>query len=198
MRPLARPARPDPRRGLTRRPRFGTPPHMTDAASPADLPPDVPPDVPLADFPTAHSPFHAHLGVRLAAWCDGHALLLCDTAGHHANRSGIVHGGLVLSLIDQAGAFAGLFCPIPGRVRRAVTLDLDCRFTGQAAIGTRLAAEGRVMTAGRNVFFARTEVRDAAGTLIAFGASTHRYRAGSAEPEGVPEGVPAGVPGAEG
>ena len=39
---------------------------------------------------------------------------------------------------------------------------------------------------GRNVFFARTEVFDAAGTLIAFGASTHRYRAGSGDPMGVP------------
>ena len=52
--------------------------------------------------------------------------------------------------------------------------------------GTRLAAEGRVARAGRNVFFARTEVFDAEGNLIAFGASTHRYRAGSADPAGVP------------
>src|SRR5215213_5513297 len=93
---------------------------------------------------------------------------------------------LVLSMVDQAAAFAGLFCPDPARVRRAVTLDLDCRFTGQAAVGGRLTAEGRVVTAGRNVFFCRTEVFDAAGTLVAFGASTHRYRTGSADPMGVP------------
>jgi uncharacterized protein (TIGR00369 family) len=138
------------------------------------------------EFPTSHSPYHAHLGVRVAEWREGYARLVCDTAGHHANRSGIVHGGVVLSMVDQAAAFAGLFCPVPGRVRRAVTLDLDCRFTGQAAVGGRLSAEGRVVTAGRNVFFARTEVRDEAGTLVAFGASTHRYRAGSADPAGVP------------
>lgn len=140
----------------------------------------------LPDFPDTHSPYHAHLGIAVAEWRDGYARLVCDTAAPHANRSGIVHGGLVLSMIDQAGAFAGLFCPFPGRVRRAVTLDLDCRFTGQAAIGTRLTAEGRVMTSGRNIFFARTEVFDAEGNLIAFGASTHRYRSGSADPQGVP------------
>ena len=138
------------------------------------------------DFPNTHSPYHAHLGVDVAEWRDGYARLVCDTVAHHANRSGIVHGGVLLSMIDQAAAFAGLFCPFPGRVRRAVTLDLDCRFTGQAAIGRRLVAEGRVMTAGRNVFFCRTEVFDADGTLIAFGASTHLYRAGSGDPEGVP------------
>lgn len=141
---------------------------------------------PFPEFPHAHSPFHAHLGVHLAEWRDGFAKLVVDTETYHANRSGIVHGGMLLSLVDQAAAFAGLFCPFPDRVRRAVTLDLNCRFTGQAAIGGRLVAEGRVVTSGRNIFFARTEVFDAKGTLVAYGSSTHRYRAGSGDPAGVP------------
>jgi uncharacterized protein (TIGR00369 family) len=140
----------------------------------------------LPHFPNSDSPYHHHLGVTVADWQDGFARLVCDTVEHHANRSGIVHGGVLLSMLDQAAAFAGLYCPFPGRVRRAVTLDLDCRFTGQARIGLRLTAEGKVMTAGRNVFFARTELFDAEGTLIAFGASTHRYRAGSGDKQGVP------------
>ena len=73
-----------------------------------------------------------------------------------------------------------------------VTLDLDTRFTGQAKVGEQLIAEGRVVTAGRNIFFARGEVKDGAGNLVAFGASTHRYRSGSHAPEGIPlEGRPA-------
>jgi uncharacterized protein (TIGR00369 family) len=138
------------------------------------------------EFPYTDSPYHQHLGVQVAEWRDSYAKLVCDTARQHANRSGIVHGGVILSLIDQAAAFAGLFCPFPGRVRRAVTLDLDCRFTGQARIGERLTAEGRVVTAGRNVFFCRTEVFDAEGRMVAYGGSTHRYRAGSGDPQGVP------------
>ncbi|WP_245624347.1 PaaI family thioesterase [Belnapia moabensis] len=139
-----------------------------------------------AGMDTTHSPYHQHLGITVEEWREGYARLVCETAPFHANRSGIVHGGLLLSMIDQAAAFAGLYCATPGRVRRAVTLDLDCRFTGQAAIGGRLVAEGRVVTGGRNVFFARTEVFDAEGRMVAFGASTHRYRAGSGDPEGVP------------
>ena len=137
--------------------------------------------------PHTAAPYHDHLGLGIAEWRDGYCRMVCDAAAHHANRSGIVHGGLLLSLMDQAAAFAGLYCPVPGRVRRAVTLDLDCRFTGQAVPGRRLAAEGRVVTAGRNVFFARTEIRDETGTLIAYGSSTHRYREGSGDPAGVPE-----------
>ncbi|MDB5416316.1 MAG: protein containing phenylacetic acid degradation-related protein domain [Rubritepida sp.] len=134
----------------------------------------------------ALSPFHDLLGITMLSWEDGLARLVCTPGPQHANRSGIVHGGVMLALLDQANAFAGLYCPTPGRTRLAVTLDLDTRFTGQGQMGARLIAEGKVVTAGRNIFFARGEVRDDAGTLIAFGASTHRYRSGSHAPEGVP------------
>lgn len=133
-----------------------------------------------------HSPYHDLMGIEVVSWEDGLARLHCLLRPQHANRNGIGHGGVMLSLIDQAGAFAGLFCPHPGRKRSAVTLDLDCRFTGQGRIGALLVAEGRVATAGRNVFFAKTEVKDETGALIAFGASTHRYREGSGDPMGVP------------
>lgn len=131
------------------------------------------------------SPYHDLLGIEVVHWEDRLARLHCRLVPAHANRGGIGHGGVMLSLLDQAGAFAGLFCPHPGRRRSAVTLDLDCRFTGQARIGALLVAEGTLVTAGQNVFFARSEVRDDTGALIAFGASTHRYRAGSGDPMGV-------------
>src|SRR3712207_8907645 len=99
-------------------------------------------DAPPARFPHADSPYHAHLGIEVAEWREGYARLVCDTAAPHANRSGIVHGGLVLSMIDQAAAFAGLFCPDPARVRRAGTPDPHCRFTRQAAVGPRLSGGG--------------------------------------------------------
>lgn len=142
-----------------------------------------------SDFTSASSPFHELLGLDLVEWRDGFARVICDTGPQHINRSGIVHGGVILSLIDQAGAFAGLWCSVPGNIRRAVTIDLDCRFTGQVDAG-RIVAEGKLATRGRNIFFARTEVFDTAGRLVAFGASTHRWRAGSETVEGQPEQQP--------
>jgi uncharacterized protein (TIGR00369 family) len=146
-------------------------------------------DTPLDPHPAA---FHDLLGLELVEWREGFARVACEAGPRHANRSGIVHGGVMLAMIDQAAAYAGLWCSVPGNIRRAVTLDLDCRFTGQVARG-RLLAEGRVVTRGRNIFFCRTEVFDPAGTLVAFGASTHRWRAGS---EGV-EGQPPAASGAD-
>lgn len=143
---------------------------------------------PLADHIRAQalSPFHGLLGIEMAHWEEGLARMVCIPGPQHANRSGIVHGGVMLALLDQVNAFAGLFCPTPGRKRHAVTLDLDTRFTGQGKLGHRLIAEGVLVSAGRNIFFARGEVKDEAGNLVAFGASTHRYRAGSHTLEGVP------------
>lgn len=129
--------------------------------------------------------FHELLGLTLIEWRDGFARVAVETGPRHSNRSGITHGGVILSLIDQAAAYAGLWCGVPGNIRRAVTLDLDCRFTGQVKAG-RLTAEGRVVSRGRNIFFCRTEVFGADGAMVAFGASTHRWRAGSESTEGQP------------
>lgn len=141
------------------------------------------------DHAATASPFHDLLGLELAEWRAGFARMTCKLGPQHMNRSGIAHGGVILALIDQSAAFSGLHCTVPGNVRRAVTVDLDCRFTGQVSAGI-VSAEGRVVSAGRSIFFCRTEVFDAEGRMIAFGASTHRYRRGSEVPEGVPAGTP--------
>jgi uncharacterized protein (TIGR00369 family) len=138
------------------------------------------------------APYHALLGLQLQDWQDGYARVTCEIGQQHTNRSGIAHGGVILSMIDQTAAYSGLWCSVPGNVRKAVTIDLDCRFTGQVQQGGQLVAEARIATRGRNIFFVRTEVKDAKGTLVAFGASTHRWRAGSETVEGQPAGAKEG------
>ena len=135
------------------------------------------------------APFHDLIGITVDEWRDGFARLALLVEPRHHNRSGVLHGGVLLSMIDQAGGYAGLFCTVPGNVRRAVTVDLDTRFTGQVTTG-RIVAEGRVVTAGRNIFFTRTEVLGPDGKIVAFGSGTHRWRSGSNTPEGVPADSP--------
>ena len=132
-----------------------------------------------------NAPFHDLIGIRLEDWQDGFARLSLLVEPRHHNRSGVLHGGVLLAMIDQAGGFSGLHCSVPGNVRRAVTLDLNTRFTGQVKAG-KIVAEGRVVTAGTNIFFTRTDVFGPDGQLIAFGSGTHRWRSGSQNKEGVP------------
>ncbi|MBO1074002.1 PaaI family thioesterase [Roseomonas marmotae] len=141
------------------------------------------------DFAAASAPYHDLLGMRLEEWRDGYARVAMEAGEQHMNRSNIVHGGVILSMIDQAAGFSGLWCSVPGNARRAVTIDLDCRFTGQTLAG-RVVAEARMVSRGRNIYFVRTEVFNAAGQMVAFGSSTHRWRKGSETVEGVPEQPP--------
>ncbi len=124
------------------------------------------------------SGFAAQTGCRIVAWEDGRAELALDIEPRHLNRGGTVHGGVLATLIDVTGALAGLYTGSADRIRGAVTLSLNISYTGQVSAGT-LRAYGKVQSAGRSVFFSRTEVFDSAGHPIAHGDAVNRYRRGS-------------------
>jgi len=91
----------------------------------------------------------------------------------------------VLGLIDQAAAYSGLWCSVPGNARRGLTLALAAQFIAPVTPGP-VVAEARVVGRGGTTFFTRTEVFRADGTLVATGQGTHRWRSGSERVEGMP------------
>lgn len=131
------------------------------------------------------APFHDLFAFRLLAWRAGHATLEATAGPEHRNRAGVVHGGVVLALIDQAAAYAGLWCSVPGNARRGMTLSLATQFTAPVK-GGRLVAEAEMVSRGGTTFFTRVVVRDEGGTIVATGQGTHRWRSGSEREEGVP------------
>ena len=133
------------------------------------------------------SPYADLMQFRVVVWREGYAQVACEVTPAVMNRNGIVHGGVMLALLDEAAGTAGVWCPVPGNERRSVTVDLNCRFVAPGRAG-RILAEAHVVSSGRSIFFCKSEVRDAAGTLLAFGSSTHRFRSGSDKLEGVPIG----------
>lgn len=74
--------------------------------------------------------FNAILGFRMVEWRDGFARLEVDLAEHHLNRSGVVHGGVLATLLDAACGYTGAYPSAPGKVRRAVTLSMTTSLTG--------------------------------------------------------------------
>ncbi len=121
------------------------------------------------------SPFHDLLGFRMTEWGDGHCVVICDLGERHMNRNQTAHGGVLMALLDEVAAAAGVWTE--GDVaRRSVTVDLTTSFIGRARQG-RLTATGTRIGGGRQIFFCRSEVRDEAGNLVAAASSTHRLRA---------------------
>jgi uncharacterized protein (TIGR00369 family) len=126
------------------------------------------------------------VGYRLVHWEEGAAEIELPLQARHMNRSGVMHGGVLTTLIDTACGYTGCYCPTPGRVRRAMTLQLTCQFLSPGLEGRTVTAYGRKTGGGRSVFFATCEVRDEAGKLVGQGEGVFKYRRGSEDPEGEP------------
>lgn len=129
--------------------------------------------------------FHAMLGYRQAGWEEDCAVIELELTPDHLNLGGVVHGGVLASLLDVVMAQAGTYCPYPGRLRKAITLSMTTTFTGQCSGGV-IRATGRKRAGGRRIFNSTGEVHDANGNLLAMGEGTFRTRSGSESPEGVP------------
>jgi len=92
---------------------------------------------------------------------------------HHRNRTDVLHGGLLLALIDHAGGIADSWTAEGDPPRLSITIDLNCHFTRTVRSG-RIIATARIVSEGRSLYFASTEICDESGQLVAYGSSTHK------------------------
>jgi uncharacterized protein (TIGR00369 family) len=124
-----------------------------------------------------HIPFLAWLGARVERAGDGVAVVVVDLVPELLNNHGGGHGGVVMTLLDNAMANAAL-----SRIaytREVVTIDVHVAFM-RPAMG-RLTATGRATGGGKSVCFCEAEMADADGSVVARAMGTFRYR----EPGGV-------------
>ena len=135
------------------------------------------------------SAFGRLLGFEVVEWEDGFCRMTMTIRPEHLNRSGVLHGGIVSSLLDTAIGYATTWCRKPGHVRRVVSVTLTTHFTGRAEAGT-LTTTARFRGGGRKIVMASAEVRDEADTLIGFGDGVVRYQRGSEDPDGIPFNPP--------
>ncbi len=128
-----------------------------------------------------HGGFADLVGYRLTSWREEAVELTLTVEARHLNRSGVLHGGVLTTLIDTACGYSGCHTPEGATPRRAFTLSLNCQFIATVAAGALLTVRAVPSGGGRQVFFSRAQVRDQTGRLIGQGEGVHRYRSGSAE-----------------
>lgn len=129
--------------------------------------------------------FHQVLGYRQVSWEEDRAVIELEIQPQHLNLAGVIHGGVLTSLLDVALAEAGTYCPYPGRMRKAITLSLTTTFTGQCTGGV-IQVTGIKRAGGSRIFNSTGEVRDQNGNLLAIAEGTFRLRSGSEDPRGMP------------
>jgi uncharacterized protein (TIGR00369 family) len=112
---------------------------------------------------------------RLQRADKGYAEVSLTVGPKHLNRLGVMHGGVLATLIDTATGFAVAFAETPEKMKPAVTLTLNTQFLGQTQEGDQLIATGRHIGGGKTIAYASAEVRKADGTLVGRGDAVYRF-----------------------
>jgi uncharacterized protein (TIGR00369 family) len=122
----------------------------------------------LIEFINA-SPFPDHMSMRLLEVSLDRAVLDLDTARCHLQAFGIVHGGVMATLIDTA-TFWAVYMRIPEE-SGLVNIDLKLNYLRPVESGL-LIAEGRAIRSGNSISYAETNVLNEKRELVAHGTST--------------------------
>ena len=115
------------------------------------------------------APYPNLIGLTIAALDIDSCRIELSLGKRHMQPFGIVHGGVLATLIDTATFWAG-FLRLPDDAG-LVNVDLKLNYL-KAVTGGLLRAEGRCLRAGRQISYAEASVFDAANELVAHGTST--------------------------
>ena len=130
------------------------------------------------------APFPDLIGLRIAELEFDRCRIELELGHRHMQPFGIVHGGVLASLIDTA-TFWAAFLRLPEDVG-LVNVDLKLNYLKAVAHG-HLRAEGHCLRAGRQLSYTEASVFDAAGELVAHGTSTLMALPGKGLQLGIPK-----------
>ena len=115
-------------------------------------------------------PFLKLLGIEVESVGAGTATLAVPVRHELMRNDGIVHGGVMASLIDSAFAFA--IIPILADGERTVTVDLTIHYLRPLSSGVAKAS-ARIVRAGRRVITVSADLFDENDKLAATALSTY-------------------------
>ncbi|HSE31902.1 MAG TPA: PaaI family thioesterase [Pyrinomonadaceae bacterium] len=115
-------------------------------------------------------PFAKLLGIKLDSVEPGDASLSLQIRDDFRQNAGVVHGGVIASLIDSATAFAIL--PLLNPNERSTTVDLTISYLRPLTVGS-MVAHAKVIRAGQRLIVVFAELHDDAGNLAATALSTY-------------------------
>jgi acyl-CoA thioesterase len=97
--------------------------------------------------------FYNLLGLELQLLAPGYAEIRVISTPQHTNGIGLIHGGLIISIIDATMGNAIRSLGIKG-----VTADLSTSITAAVQLGDTIIARGKVLKAGKNLIFTEGQV----------------------------------------
>ncbi|WP_236702202.1 PaaI family thioesterase [Cupriavidus basilensis] len=136
--------------------------------------PAMPDNTPASQPYALENPFLESLNLTIVEWQPDLVRMSLMPQAAHLNNTGVVQGGILATLLDAAGGYAGLF-PENGVRRAATTISLNVNYVSSAQVEPLLVV-GRRVGGGRRVFFSNAEVTDSQGRLIATAQAAFRRK----------------------
>ncbi|WP_051251396.1 PaaI family thioesterase [Paenibacillus harenae] len=118
----------------------------------------------------AQSTFWGLLGCEVVQANASKATICLDASPQHLNLLGLVHGGVLMSLLDNA---MGLVAMLSEANERAVTASMNTHFLTSSKGGVLTCEAGLVHRTERTLTL-KAEVKDDAGKLLAWGSGAYR------------------------
>lgn len=113
-------------------------------------------------------PLSEFLGMEINAVEPGHALTRLSIDKVHLNPNGVVHGGVLFTMIDTAMGLATMTVLDQGR---CASIELHLRFIRPATSGV-IEARATVVSRGRRIVQLEARIHDSVGTLLATATGT--------------------------
>ena len=115
----------------------------------------------------ADEPIAAFLGIELVEISPGYARVTIKMRPEYLNFNGMIYGGIIMSVADQAFAYASNSMS-PG----SVASQFNLHFLSGAKVGDVLTGECRVVKSGRKVGVSEMTVTNQDGKLLAKATGT--------------------------
>ena len=123
--------------------------------------------------------FNDLIGHRVVAWRPGFVEMRLLVRPELCNANGLLHGGVLMTLLDSASGIACTFNDTATARRLSVTLAFTTQFIKAAREGDELKILGAWRpSTSKSTFACETEIYDQHGDLVATGAGTFRYLKG--------------------
>ena len=114
------------------------------------------------------------IGARLDEMNEEYARISLLLEERHTNPNGVMHGGVIATLMDEA--VGAVVASVRGMdvMREAPhsTVDMNVSFLSAARAGDEIVVEARALKVGRSVAFAEAEAKRGDGVVVAKGRFT--------------------------
>ena len=102
---------------------------------------------------------------------DGRVLFAFEAQPKHANTSGQIHGGMLMTFADFALCLAAIH-GLPGE--RCVTVSLSCEFTAPGQVGDFIESTAEIVRRARSLTFVRGTITVGDRTLLNYSGIVKR------------------------